>query len=373
MKILCLSRAPLDFKAGIPEYCKNIYKDKTFNAHVYSYDLSGKLTKPLTRIQEGINETIFPSEIKFGTIAISLKYLKNIVSNKEKFTHIHTQHPDPFSAISIIIAYLFNRKINIIITWHAEVYSSYLLIAPALIVIDLILFALAKKVIFFTPSHRKDSLLSKLFYVKKKIIMITASIEMPVKDIPQKKEYSIRDKKEINLISIGRLVKYKGYEYSIKSISLLENNFKYTIIGSGPLYKNLNKLIRKYKLEKRVILTGEITNEEKYKLLSKSDIFLFPSTTKAEAYGLVQIEAMYYRLPIVNTFLGNGVNFLVPEDVAITCRVKREEEIYSAIIKLTNDDNFYREMSQKSFNNLDRFNKTDEMRSKFKSLFKSIS
>tara|TARA_B100000965_G_C19585312_1_gene755454 strand:- start:265 stop:1386 length:1122 start_codon:yes stop_codon:yes gene_type:complete len=373
MKILCLARAPLDYKGGIPEYCKNIYKDKTYEAEVYTYDLSGKLTKPLIRKQEGIKETIFPSELKFGTIAVSLRYLISIVRNKNKFTHIHTQHPDPFSAISIIIAYIFNRKINIIITWHAEAYSSYLIVAPLLILIDLILFALARKIVFYTPSHRKDSLLSKLFYVKKKIIMIPASIELPVIDIPKNKTYSIQDKKEINIISIGRLVKYKGYEYAIKSISLLKSNVKYTIVGSGPLYKNLEKQIRKYKLEERVILTGKITNEEKYKLLSNSDIFLFPSITKAEAYGLVQIEAMVYRLPIVNTFLGNGVNYLVPEDVAITCRVKKEEDICSAIGKLTNDDLFYQEMSQRSFNNLDRFNNLDEMRSKFKSLFKSLT
>ena len=87
MKLLCLARAPLDYKGGIPEYCKNIYKDKEFGAEVYTYDLSGKLTKPLIRKQEGIKETIFPSELKFGTIAVSLRYLISIVRNKNKFTH----------------------------------------------------------------------------------------------------------------------------------------------------------------------------------------------------------------------------------------------------------------------------------------------
>ena len=45
MKILCLSRAPLDYKGGIPTYCKNLYSSNKFDVENFSYDLSGKLKK----------------------------------------------------------------------------------------------------------------------------------------------------------------------------------------------------------------------------------------------------------------------------------------------------------------------------------------
>ena len=42
MKILCLSRAPLDFKGGIPSYCLNLYKNCKFGLKVFSYDIEKK-------------------------------------------------------------------------------------------------------------------------------------------------------------------------------------------------------------------------------------------------------------------------------------------------------------------------------------------
>ena len=45
MKILCLSRAPLDYKGGIPTYCINLYGNNKFQVTNYSYDLSKKIKK----------------------------------------------------------------------------------------------------------------------------------------------------------------------------------------------------------------------------------------------------------------------------------------------------------------------------------------
>ena len=46
-KILCLSRAPLDFKGGIPEYCKYIYKNLDHKITVINYSLDTKLKKKI--------------------------------------------------------------------------------------------------------------------------------------------------------------------------------------------------------------------------------------------------------------------------------------------------------------------------------------
>ena len=56
MRILCLSRAPLDYKGGIPAYCLNLYSNKNFDVTNFSYDLSNKLNKVEKRIIKGIDE-----------------------------------------------------------------------------------------------------------------------------------------------------------------------------------------------------------------------------------------------------------------------------------------------------------------------------
>ena len=135
MKILCLSRAPLDFRGGIPAYCLNLYLNKDFDVTNYSYDLSKKLKKVNVRNIKNIKEIVYPSQLVLGTIAISLQYFISILKNSYKYEFIHVQHPDPFSGISVIFAKILNPKIKIIVTWHADIYSSYFFIAPLLFLI----------------------------------------------------------------------------------------------------------------------------------------------------------------------------------------------------------------------------------------------
>ena len=45
IKILCLSRAPLDFFGGIPSTCLNLYKDIDLDVTSYSYSIKNNLKK----------------------------------------------------------------------------------------------------------------------------------------------------------------------------------------------------------------------------------------------------------------------------------------------------------------------------------------
>ena len=58
MKILCLSRAPLDYKGGIPAYCLNLYSDKKFNINNFSFDLTKRLRKVEKRSFNNIKEKL---------------------------------------------------------------------------------------------------------------------------------------------------------------------------------------------------------------------------------------------------------------------------------------------------------------------------
>ena len=114
MRILCLSRAPLDFNGGIPAYCLTLYSKKKFNVINYSYDLSKKIKKIIQRDIQGIKEYIFPSQIVMGTLAFSFQYLLYILKKTSEFDVIHVQHPDPFSSASSLLAKLLNPKIKLI-------------------------------------------------------------------------------------------------------------------------------------------------------------------------------------------------------------------------------------------------------------------
>ena len=372
MKILCLSRAPLDYKGGIPTYCLNLYGNNKFQVTNYSYDLSKNLKRREKRMIQNIQEIIYPSQIIFGTFAISIGYFLSILVNTKKFKVIHVQHPDPFSSICAILTKIINPKIKLIVTWHADIYSSYFLFSPFLLIIDLLLFSLSSKIIFFTKMHLKNSLIKNIKFLSNKVKLIPCCMNIILKkDFNPNFENGLKNKKSINILSIGRLVKYKGYEFAIKAISNTYKNVNYKIVGNGPLKKKLQNLIYSNKLEDRVFIMENIDDKNKNKLLCEADIFLFPSISNAEAYGLVQFEAMANHLPIINTCLNNGVNFLVPDDVAVTCKIKSSLELSQAINKLINDKDFYLNKKNKSAKNLSRF-KLNYMLSDFKDLLLEI-
>jgi rhamnosyl/mannosyltransferase len=57
----------------------------------------------------------------------------------------------------------------------------------------------------------------------------------------------------------------------------------------------------------RVRFVGEVTSEELLAWYYASDVLVLPSTTRQEAFGLVQLEAMLCGRPVVSTDLPTGV------------------------------------------------------------------
>jgi glycosyltransferase involved in cell wall biosynthesis len=128
---------------------------------------------------------------------------------------------------------------------------------------------------------------------------------------------------QIILISVGRLVKRKGYEYAIRAVSHLVKKghwIKYLIIGEGPEERALQNLSKELKIEENIIFLGYVPEEVKYRYLSQSDIYLLPSLH--EGFGVCLLEAMYCGLPIVATNNGGQTDFLVDGKNALLVPIK---------------------------------------------------
>lgn len=109
------------------------------------------------------------------------------------------------------------------------------------------------------------------------------------------------------IVSVGRLVKRKGYEFLINTISKMEN-VKLIIIGEGPEQENLQRQIETLQLKDRVILVGSIEEEKKFQYLSNSDLYVMSSVH--EGFGVVLQEAMQVGLPIIATDNGGQVDLI---------------------------------------------------------------
>lgn len=110
------------------------------------------------------------------------------------------------------------------------------------------------------------------------------------------------------ILSVGRLVYYKGFEYLIRAMQQVRGRL--IIIGDGPLRQKLQQLITELNLDDKVVLAGEIQNTDVTPYYHAADLFALASIARSEAFGIVQIEAMAAGIPVVNTSLDSGVPFV---------------------------------------------------------------
>jgi glycosyltransferase involved in cell wall biosynthesis len=103
------------------------------------------------------------------------------------------------------------------------------------------------------------------------------------------------------LISIGRLVPYKGFDQIILAMAAIDEKFALLIVGEGPMQKELEQLISTKGLSGRVLLTGKMPRDALDTLLSRAALYVMSSNQRGEGFGVVQLEAMAHSLPIVAT------------------------------------------------------------------------
>jgi rhamnosyl/mannosyltransferase len=107
------------------------------------------------------------------------------------------------------------------------------------------------------------------------------------------------------LLFVGRLVRYKGVEVLLRALPGL--HAQTVIVGGGPLHDVLSHSTKELGLEDRVQFIGEVTDEDLLAWYYACDALVLPSTSRQEAFGLVQLEAMLCGRPVVSTDLATGV------------------------------------------------------------------
>ena len=108
-----------------------------------------------------------------------------------------------------------------------------------------------------------------------------------------------------SVLCVGRLVSYKGVEFLIRALESIKARL--WIIGSGPLEASLKNLAREKGLADRIEFLGQLSDEEVVRYYHACDVFVLPSITNAEMFGVVQLEAMACRKPVISTNLPTGV------------------------------------------------------------------
>src|SRR5947207_6404199 len=135
---------------------------------------------------------------------------------------------------------------------------------------------------------------------------------------------NVRTAGRVEILSIGRLVAFKGFEYLIEACEQLRQRnvqFHCEIVGDGPLRERLQQQIDELRLGDRVTLEGALPQGRVMEKLRGCDIFALASTIDdhgaSDIFPTVILEAMASARPVVSTMTAGISESVVDKETGL--------------------------------------------------------
>ena len=280
---------------------------------------------------------VVPTWLKAAGTMIAPKMIGWLRKHAPEYDIIHIHHPDPMAALALRLS---GYRRRVFLHWHSDILSQrfFLFFYRPL---QNWLIRRAERIIGTTPVYVQES--PHLAHAQEKCTAVPIGIDPLQPDSERVAAIRQRfgDKKLI--LSIGRLIPYKGYPYLIEAMTMLPEDYHLVIGGTGPLREQLEQLIQEKNLQDSITLTGYIEDADLPAWFGACDCFVLTSTMKTEAFGIVQIEAMSCHKPVVATRIPHSGVAWVNEDGVSGRNVTpgKPEEYAAAIQEVTsNGDKF---------------------------------
>jgi glycosyltransferase involved in cell wall biosynthesis len=97
----------------------------------------------------------------------------------------------------------------------------------------------------------------------------------------------------------GRLVPHKGVDVILQALARLPDDVVLVVVGAGPVLHSLVGLARRLGVGDRVRFCARVSDDDLPRYLALGDVFVFPSQSRLEGFGLAVAEAMAVGLPVV--------------------------------------------------------------------------
>ena len=274
----------------------------------------------------------------FGTllstpIAPSFPFVLTKRSRQADLVALH----QPFPLNDIGVALGLPRETALVVHWHGEIIRQRSLTGLVAPFIRCTL-ARAQRIIVSHPTLVNAS--PFLAGHAEKCAVVPYGIDVPywtkLDDAQGRRAEELRSRYPRLVLATGRLVPYKGFDVLIEALRDLDATA--IIVGEGPLRHDLLRLAQQRGVADRLILAGRLSRDDLKVHLHAARLYAFPSVGAAEAFGIVQIEAMAVGLPIVNTDLPTGVPHVARHGLeALTVPTNDPVALGAAIAQLLTD------------------------------------
>lgn len=266
-------------------------------------DGRGKTTRETL---DGVKLTRAGSLGTYFSCPLSLSFIRLFRKMAREADVVHIHVPFPLADAALLFS---GFKGRVVVSWHSDVVKQKKLMTfykPLMMK----LLKRADCIITATKGHIDGSDYLPAFRKKCRVVPygITPEDYLSVERSPFLTG-RLNDKKNIKVFFTGRLVYYKGVDILLKAFTMTEN-CELFIAGTGEMEQELKTFAKRHNIGKKVHFLGFLPDNELKQAYADCDIFVLPSVAKSEAFGIVQLEAMVYGKPVINTKLSSGVPYV---------------------------------------------------------------
>jgi glycosyltransferase involved in cell wall biosynthesis len=299
------------------------------------------------KLVDGVNVERVSYTGKITNTNISFSFPLKIFQSD--FDIIHTHMPTPWTADwSVLMAKIMKKKS--IITIHNDMDKSSLagkiLTKMYLYTFFKLTLHLVDRIIIVNPDWKNSFTSTKNILMKYsyKISIVPNGIDLKLFTNSSKIK---KEKETILFVSIlDKHHRYKGLDYLLKALSVIKKkrpNIKLLIVGEGELKNDYIIKAKKMGLQKNITFLGKIKQKDLALYYQKSSLFVLPST-EIEGFGIVLLEAMACKLPVVATDIVGLKNDIKNYHTGFIVTPQDEKSLAKSIMKLLDNHSLSRVM-----------------------------
>ena len=283
-----------------------------------------------------IDLRVYSSPVSFGLLNLTLK----------EFDIIHAHTPVPFAADLVAIKNLKEKK-PFVLTYHNDISKDSglgkLISTVYNSVFGRLLLNHSDIIIATTKSYAIHSRQLRKYLYKVRVVpngVDTKRFHPKLDRNKIRKKHGISEDAKV-ILFVGNLEAYKGCEYLLSAFSIVakEINDAYLIlVGKGSLESRLKQIIMKFDMKNKVFFAGYVRDNELPYYYAACDVFVLPSISEYEGFGIVQLEAMACGKPVIATNIP-GVREVDKKELAtIHVPPKDKRALAEALLTILKDE-----------------------------------
>lgn len=298
-----------------------------------------------------------PNKLKKNPILklLTLSYLASgaysvwNICRKEQVEVLHVHWPFPHGLMSLLPAWMPGCKI--VYTCHS---AEFALAAGSKVSTNLLAFCLKRSAAITANSAHTARLVHDVSGKTAEIIPWGATVKVDSGADPVPQDLPL-------LLFSGRLIERKGVNYLLRAMPLIlkERKVRLVITGDGHYRQEWEDLSKQLGLSEWVRFAGFVSNDELSSLFRSCSVYVHPaiydSKGDTEGQGVVLVEALTNRKPVVASEVGGIVDMIKDGETGLLVPEKNPEAIADAVLRLLNEPELAQRLGEQGLEHARRY------------------